>query len=234
VSALSNPLAPATHHWFDSTHITYGVATAGVFTGRWKAEASIFNGREPDETRTDFDFGPMDSWSARLWFMPVSRWALQVSGGRLTEAEAGHTGEPRVDVDRVTASATYHRTTLENTFWATTIGWGHNADPGMATNALLAESSLTFRDRDALYGRIEWSQKSGHDLAVEPGEAIFDVAKVQGGYTRYFPVWKGWMPGIGGSVSSGIVPSTLQSVYGSRFNAGVAVYLTLRPGPHPL
>ena len=59
-SAMSNPLAPITHHWFDATHITYGVVTAGVYGARWKGEASVFNGREPDETRTDFDFGALD------------------------------------------------------------------------------------------------------------------------------------------------------------------------------
>jgi len=35
--------------------------------------------------------------------------ALQVSGGHLKDAEAGHDGGPRVDVNRVTASATYQR-----------------------------------------------------------------------------------------------------------------------------
>lgn len=230
ISGLSNPIAPITHHWFDSTHITFGVATAGLFTGRWKAEASVFNGREPDATRTNVDFGAMDSWSARAWFMPSSQWAFQVSGGRLRDAEAGDEGHPRVDVDRLTASATYHRTTLENTFWATTVGWGRNIESGTGTNALLAESSLTFRDRDAFYGRAEWAQKSGHDLVVEPAHDTFVVGKLQGGYTRYLPMWKGWTPGIGAAISTGIVPSSIQTAYGGRFNAGFGVYLTLRPG----
>jgi hypothetical protein len=234
LSALSNPIAPITHHWFDSTHITYGVATAGVFTGKWKAEASVFNGREPDETRTDFDFGAMDSWSVRGWFLPTSHWAVQLSGGRLKQAEAGAPGEPRIDVDRATASATYHRTTLENTVWATTVGWGRNTESGAASHALLVESSLTFRDRHAFYGRMEWSQKDGHQLVVEPEQDIFDLAKLQVGYTRYGRMWKGWTPGVGAAVSGGIVPARLQPAYGGRFNAGVAVYLTLRPGFHQM
>jgi len=235
VSAMSNPLAPITHHWFDSTHITYGVATAGLFSAKWKVEASAFNGREPDDTRTNLDFGAMDSWSGRVWFLPTSQWALQLSGGRLMEAEAGHDGAARIDVERLTASATYHRTTLENTFWATTVGWGRNAEAGgEATSAVLFESSVTLQDRDAFYGRFEWSQKSGHDLVVEPDDTIFDLAKGQFGYTRYFSAWKGWTPGIGGSVSSGIVPRSLEPTYGSRFNTGFAVYLTLRPGPRGL
>src|SRR5437773_6012352 len=55
VSAMPNPLAPISHHWLDSTHITFGVITGGVYGQRWKAEASVFNGREPDEKRTNFD-----------------------------------------------------------------------------------------------------------------------------------------------------------------------------------
>jgi hypothetical protein len=234
ISALSNPLAPVTHHWFDSTHVTYGVASAGLFTAKWKAEASLFNGREPDERRANFDFGAMDSWSARLWFLPNSHWALQVSGGSLKEAEAGHDGGPRVDVDRMTASATFHRETLERTFWATTIGWGRNTESGESTNALLVESSAAFSNRHVAYGRFEWGQKSGHDLAVDPDDEVFDVAKLQGGYTRFLPAWKGWVPGFGAALSGAIVPRSLEAVYGSRFSTGFAVYLTLRPAAMPL
>ena len=140
ISATPNPLAPITHHWLDATHITYGVVTGGVYGKRWKAETSVFNGREPDEKRSNFDFAAMDSWSGRLWLLPTNRWALQVSVGRLIEAEAGHDGGPRVDVNRVTASATYHRAVRAGTIWASTIGWGRNHEPGnSATNAFLAE-----------------------------------------------------------------------------------------------
>jgi hypothetical protein len=229
VSALPNALAPISHHWFDSTHITFGVVTAGVYGPKWKLEGSLFNGREPDETRTDFDFAPMDSWSGRAWFLPTSHWAIQFSGGHLEEAETGHAEELRVDVDRLTASATYHRTTLENTIWANTIGWGRNSERGgEATQALLLQSSLTMRDRNVFFGRVEWPEKSGHDLAV-PGDDLFSVAKLQGGYTRYFRAWRGLAPGLGAAVSTGIVPRALAPVYGGRFNGGFSVYLTLRP-----
>jgi hypothetical protein len=230
VSALPNPLAPISHHWFDSTHIAYGVATGGVYGTKWKAEGSLFNGREPDQTRTNFDFAAMDSWSGRVWFLPNGHWALQVSGGHLSEAETGHEpGEPRIDVGRITASATYHRATLENTVWASTVGWGRNAEPGdQASNAVLVESSVTMHDRDAMYGRVEWAEKSGHDLVV-PQQGIFNVAKLQGGYARYLSAWKGVVPGIGAALSTGIVPRALEPAYGSRFNIGFGVYLTLRP-----
>ena len=87
---------------------------------------------------------------------------------------------------------------------------------------------MTWRDRDAVYGRAEWAQKRGHDLVV-PLHDVFRVTKLQAGYTRYFPAWRGLVAGAGGAVSSGIVPRALEPFYGSRINAGIGVYLTLRP-----
>jgi hypothetical protein len=228
-SATPNPVAPISHHWLDSTHITFGVITAGVYGNRWKAEGSIFNGREPDEHRTNFDFGALDSVSARLWFVPTSKLALQVSAGRLTEAEASHEGGPRTDVTRATASATYHASTGEDDLWATTAGWGRNEESGHGTNALLIETNFVRHDRDSWFGRFEAVGKTAHDLALGESDETFTVAKLLGGYTRYFAAWKGLRPGIGAALSAGFVPADLKAAYGSRVNVGFGVFLTLRP-----
>ena len=229
ISAMPNPLAPISHHWLDSTHITYGVVTGGVYGKRWKAEMSVFNGREPDEERTGFDFAALDSVSGRLWFLPTPAIALQVSAGHLNEAEPGDVGGPRTDVDRVTASATYHLEFRDNSIWATTVAWGRNDETEHASNALLVETNLTFDQRDSFYGRFEVAGKSAHDLVVPEPPESFTVSKLQGGYTRYLPAWRGFQLGLGGGVSAGIVPGTLQPSYGSRVNTGFTVYLTLRP-----
>ena len=42
--ALNDPDAPLGHHWQDATHITFGVATAGVRVGKFKGEFSSFTG----------------------------------------------------------------------------------------------------------------------------------------------------------------------------------------------
>ena len=64
MSASENPSATLAHHLQDSTHISFGVLTTG-FTYRWlKLEGSVFNGREPDENRYDFDSHKWDSRSA--------------------------------------------------------------------------------------------------------------------------------------------------------------------------
>ena len=75
-----------THHWLDSTHVTFGVITVGVHDQRWKVEFSAFNGREPDESRVDLDLGSFDSIAGRLSFLPTERLSLQVSAARLREA----------------------------------------------------------------------------------------------------------------------------------------------------
>jgi hypothetical protein len=65
VSAEDIPSAPLTHHWLDSTHVTFGVVTVGLVEGDWKLEASQFTGREPDQFRFNFDPARFDSTSLR-------------------------------------------------------------------------------------------------------------------------------------------------------------------------
>jgi len=227
-SAMPNPIAPITHHWLDSTHVSFGVITGGIYGRRWKAETSAFNGREPDEHRTDFDFGALDSISGRLSLMPTTKVALQVSAGRLTEAEAGEAGEARIDVNRVTASAIFHQTSGPRVA-ASTLAWGRNFEFGRGTNALLLETAVTVRDRDSWFGRLEVAEKTPHDLEVPPTSKTFTVSKLQGGYTRYASVTPGFKAGIGAAVSLGVVPADLREAYGGRLNPGVAIFVTLRP-----
>ena len=230
LSSLSNPLAPVSHHWFDSTHITYGVVTAALHTAQWKIEGSAFNGREPDDDRVGFELAALDSWSTRLSFAPSPRWVLQVSGGSLTDAEALVEGG-RESVKRTTASGTYHRQTPVS-LWATTLGWGRNAHHDEATHAVLLESSYTRRDRNVAYGRFEWTSKTGHDLDLATDETVGTV-KIQGGFTRYLRSYAGMMFGAGAEAQMSIVPENLESVYGRRINPGFGVYLTVRPTGHP-
>ena len=150
LSAMPNPISPIIHHWVDSTHISFGVVTAGLYSARWKAEASVFNGREPDEVRHDFDFGPLDSVAGRVSFLPNEALSVQVSVGRLEEAELSSEGGPPVDVVRLTSSATYHRRFGGGNLWATTLAWGANRELGQATHGVLVESAATFSERACL------------------------------------------------------------------------------------
>jgi len=230
LSALPNPIAPISHHWLDATHITYGVVTSGVFTNRWKAEASIFNGREPDEERWDLDVASLDSFSGRVSFAPHPDLLVQVSAGHLNEGEAAEGTLPRVDVDRVTASLAYHRRMSGSNLWTNTVAWGRNAEAGTSTHAFLAETSVTLNERDVWFGRLEIAGKEAHDLHVEEfGDEVFTVGKLQGGYTRYLAAAAGWRTGVGGYLSAGFVPEALKPHYGSRANLGVGFFVTVRP-----
>ncbi|PYR72510.1 MAG: hypothetical protein DMF87_27835 [Acidobacteria bacterium] len=233
VSAMPNPVAPIAHHWLDSTHVSFGVVTGGVYGKRWKAESSVFNGREPDENRKNFDFAPLDSISGRIWFLPTPKVSLQVSGGHLQQAEAGEGLEPRHDVTRLTASATFHALSATRVS-ASTFAWGRNSEEGQGTDALLIETNVTLQDRNTWFGRLEIVQKTPHDLDLpavalaEAGDA-FTVTKIQGGYIRYITATRDFKAGLGAALSAGIVPSALKTAYGSRVNPGVGIFLTVRP-----
>jgi hypothetical protein len=243
LSAMPNPAAPITHHWLDSSHITFGVITTGLYDRRWKAELSVFNGREPDENRADIDFGALDSVSGRLTVLPTNRLALQVSAGHLRQAEAEFPPEPRSDRNRLTASAAYHRAVSGTGIWATTIAYGVTAGreviPGgmvdLTTHAVLLESTVTIRERHAWFGRIEVVGKPGHDLHVHEAPAtVFAVGKVQGGYVRYFRAWKGIVPGLGAMATASVVPPALASRYSGRVAPGFGLFLTVRPERHTM
>jgi hypothetical protein len=236
ISAISNPIAPLSHHWLDASHITFGVFTGGIYGRQWKVEGSVFNGREPDDERYDFDFDALDSFSGRAWYLPNENLALQVSAGHLAEAEEDVDGGPRVDVDRVTASATYHLPFREgSSTWASTLAWGRNMEEALATSFVLAETNVTFDEQDAWYGRLEIGRKSAHDLDIHGVEAdrVFTLSKVQAGYTRYFESWHRLKPGVGAALTMSLVPSALDLVYGNRASFGFGVYATLRPGVRP-
>ena len=133
-SGETNPEAPITHHWLDSTHITYGVATGGLVCRNFKLEGLSFTGREPDQYRYNIERPRFDSWSMRGTWNPTSDLSLQVSQGYLKSPEQL---EPNVDQRRTTASATYNRPFLRGN-WQTTFAWGRKVDlPGKTTDAYL-------------------------------------------------------------------------------------------------
>lgn len=212
-SGMDDPAAPITHHWLDSTHITYGVVTAGVVHGPWKLEGSAFNGREPDQHRWDFDRPRLDSWSARLSWNPSPDWALQVSYGAIRSPEQL---EPAVDQRRITASATWNRP-LRGGNWQTTFAWGRNEmSPGPDLNGFLLESALNL-GRSTLFARAEDAQKN--ELFQAPGPLagrIFEVAAFSLGYVYDIPVGRHLAAGLGAVGSLYALPAQIRPVYGAQ------------------
>ncbi len=216
-SGMRNPEAPITHHWFDATHVTFGVVSAGASQGPWKLEGSVFNGREPDQFRWNIETRRFDSWSTRLSFNPTSEWALQASYGYLASPEAL---EPGTSVRRTTASATW-QTSLAGNAWATTLAWGRNdkrgAEGRRLAPALLLESTLVAGERHTFFGRFEVVDK---DELFAPGQPLhgdtFKVEKLSLGYLFDFASSGPLRWGIGGAIGMPRGPSTLDADYGRR------------------
>jgi len=231
VSAISNPLAPLGHHWMDSTHITYGVATLGVFGAHAKLEGSWFNGREPDATRYDFDFASFDSASIRLSGLIGDDLALQVSYAWLGSPEALHPGP----VQRTTASATWnHPWAQSRANAATTAAWGRNVEQGEApSDSVLVETNVDPVGPLVVFGRGSFEEKSARDLVVEgvPEETSFDLYTAEGGLVVMLPVGRHIETGVGVRGNVSLIPEDLEPAYGTRTPAGLFVFLQLRPPP---
>ncbi|HEV2104603.1 MAG TPA: hypothetical protein VGU27_02655, partial [Candidatus Eisenbacteria bacterium] len=207
------PVAPITHHWLDSTHISYGVLTAGVVVARVKLEASAFRGREPDQDRWNVESPKLDSHSFRLSVNPTDRWALQVSYGRLHSPEQL---EPQVDQDRVTATALYDGAWGDTGRWEGMLGWGQDRNrPGRRLDAFTAEGTFESGDRHTLFARLERVAKDELFLAPDARAGrVFTVGELSGGYRYDFLRRDDWRFGVGASGTLAFVPDALRSAYG--------------------
>jgi len=209
------PVAPITHHWLDSSHITYGVITGGVVVGAAKLEASSFRGREPDESRWDIEPPRFDSYSVRLSVNPGPHWALQASGGRLESPEQL---EPGVDQKRWTASAIAAGAWGESGHWQGMLAWGQDQNlPGHTLNAYTVEGALALDARHTLFARAEQVQKD--ELFVEPDPLagrVFSVGELTAGYRYDFVRRDRGTVGLGAAGTLSWVPDDAKSAYGDH------------------
>jgi hypothetical protein len=208
-SARYLPQSPIGHHWFDSSHVTFGVVTAGLATKGLQLEASAFKGREPDEERWGFDKIQLDSWSVRATFTPTPNWALQVSHGRLEQPEAMHAGQ---DERRTTASA--HYATAD---FSAMLGFAaKDRLPGQTLTAWLAEANWNIDRHHSLFGRIE--NNANDELFPDHDDPRHDtkfrVSRFEGGYAYRIPLAHRTELAFGGSVAAFAIPRALDSAYG--------------------
>jgi hypothetical protein len=233
-SALNDPFAPLAHHWTDATHITYGVLTAGVFTKHVKLEGTLFNGREPDENRYDFDFHALDSYGARLSANPTPHWAVSASYAYLKQPEGLRPGENQ---HRLGASILHTVRLGRHGEWASALVYGANkhVEPssvqGPWEHSVIAESNLQLESANSVFGRVEYVRKSGEELGLPrplSGQE-FDIGTFSLGYIREFAGFHGATLGLGARGAINLVPLVLQIDYGSRTPAGLAVFVRLRP-----
>ncbi len=208
-SARYLPLAPIAHHWFDSTHITYGVVTLGYAAPGFQLEASAFRGREPDERRWNIETPKLDSWSLRASWAPSPNWLAQVSYGRLEQPEAMHTGE---DEGRFTASVQYARPR----FAATLAFSAKDRMPGGTRTAWLAEANYALTGRHTLFGRIE--NVANDELFPDHTDPLHDrrfrITRFEGGYAYRIPLGRSAELALGGSLAAYAKPGALDTAYG--------------------
>jgi hypothetical protein len=232
-SAMDVPVAPIGHHWQDATHIAFGVLTAGVFGHAWKLEGSAFNGREPDQYRWNIDPITLDSWSGRLTVNPSEHWSFAAGYGFLKSPESLL---PTESIHRITASALHGVKLGADGQWATSFVWGANAHAGSSlTHAVLLESEAVLDRSNTIFGRAEWVQKSAEELVLDTplygfaSDRIFPVSATSLGFVRELTQWNGATLGLGAMGTVNMVPSALESAYGSRTPLGALVFVRLRP-----
>jgi hypothetical protein len=229
-SAIENPQAPLSHHYMDSTHITPGVVRGGIAAGAWRAEASWFRGREPDENRLDIDLGALDSTAARLSWTR-GPWSAQLSGAMLTQPEL----LAPYDARKLSASLAY-ATGDDTRGIAWLAAFGQNREIHGNLEAYLFEANIRASARTTVYTRVESVAKSILDAGFHPPNLFHrhrqsQVGALTVGYVRDVLRTRAGGFGAGVDVTGYLVPSNLKDPYGSP----VSFHLFLRyRAPRPL
>jgi len=216
-AAEMSPEAPITHHWLDSTHITYGVVTAGFVHDRFKIEASRFRGREPDQDRYDIETGDLDSTAVRLSWNPTENWALQASWADVTSPEQL---DPGIDQTRWSASALYTRPVGDGEFAFTGAYARKDRSDGVELDAWLAEASWTPDRKWTVFSRAETIETD--ELGLIHHGPVEDVAKLSIGLVRDFEVADHVTLGLGTLVSKNWVSNALSPLYDGDPMGGMA------------
>jgi hypothetical protein len=216
-SAAENPMAPLSHHVFDSTHIAFGIVTAAIDHGPWLVEGSVFNGREPDQHRWDLDFGALDSVAARVWFRPNERWELQASTAHLKEPEVLEHG----NIQRTTMSVGWLKK-HERNFSAITVAFGRNNREGNEQNSFLAEATR-HAGANSIFSRLEVHQP---ELGI--ADSLTTVTALTFGGVRDVLTWRGFEGGVGSGVTFYRTPDALKATHGDH-PISFQVFFRLRP-----
>ncbi len=218
MSIMDSPEAPISHHWLDSTHITFGVVTAGLVVGDFKLEGSRFNGREPDERRYNIETGPLDSTALRLSWNPTRNLSLQASWAHLVSPEQLESDQ---NSTRWSASAIYTRPIGADGWWSTTLAWGRRSGEGEQFDAFVLESAVGLRNW-TLFGRAERTENN--ELISVGGHhgPTFNVGKISLGAIRDFQVAPNVRIGVGGLYAFNFVPETLEALYAGEPSGAMA------------
>ncbi|MDY6923262.1 MAG: hypothetical protein SWI22_04790 [Pseudomonadota bacterium] len=226
MSAMDSPEAPITHHWLDSTHIVFGVATLGWVRDGIKLEASSFRGREPDEDRYDIERPELDSWSVRASWNPAPAWSLQASYADVTAPEQLEPGE---DETKWSASAIHARRFGADGWWSSTLAWGRKTNEhDESKDAWLLETAVSPNDRWTVFARAERIETD--ELLPGPGGGhgdLYTVAKASVGAVHDWRLAENVRFGLGALYSLNRIPAALEPAYGGDPDGGM-VFVRLK------
>jgi hypothetical protein len=227
MSIMDSPEAPISHHWLDSTHIVFGVVTAGWVHDDWKVEVSRFKGREPDQDRFDIERPKFDSTAVRLSWNPTANWSLQTSWADATSVEQL---SPDEDATKWSASAIYTVPFGQDGWWSTTAAWGRrSAAHGEQLDAWALESAVKPSEAWTVFARAERTENNELDSGQGHHGETFTVAKASIGAVRDWRLSEQVTLGLGGLVSKNWVPSGLEAGYGGD-PAGAMAFVRLKIG----
>jgi hypothetical protein len=225
-SARDNPQAPLSHHYMDSSHITPGVVRGGIQAGAWRAEASWFRGREPDENRLDLDLGTLDSVATRVSWAR-GPWSAQMSAALLTEPEL----VTPYDAKKLTASLAY-TTGDDERGLAWLAGFGQKREIHGNLEAYLFEATYRMNTTTSVYTRVESVAKDILDAGFHPRGSFHrhrqsQVSAFTLGYVRDVVRARAGSFGLGADVTGYGVPANLDESYGSPVS--FHVFMRYRP-----
>lgn len=207
-AAEANPEAPITHHWMDSTHITFGVLTAGYVNGDVKIEASRFRGREPDQDRYDIETGSLDSTAVRLSWNPSANWALQASWADVKSPEQL---EPDVDVTKWSASALYTQAIGDGALSLTAAFARKDNSENVTLDAWLGEAAWQLNPDWTIFSRVEAIETD--ELGLIHHGPVEKVARATLGVARDFRLNDTTTMVLGASATQNWVSDTLSPLY---------------------
>lgn len=218
-SGVALPEAPLSHHWLDSTHITFGVVTLGAVLGDWKLEGSAFNGREPDASRWNIEARELDSYAGRVSWNPTEAWSMQASHGYLASPEQL---EPDVAVHRTTASVGHARRIQGGGRWSTMLAVGVNREHGHSLPAYALESTRAFASPWSVFGRAEVLE---NEHLTENGTR-HTIGKLSLGASYRIGSWGPLGFRVGALASVYRVPGGLEDAYGDSPVSGMVFVRT--------
>ena len=233
-SAGPNPTAPLSHHSFDSTHITHGVITLGLVRGPVTFEASAFHGREPDEDRLRVEFGPIDSYAARVAWQRGA-WHGQVSGAHIKFPSQTEFTDAELVNTSVDWSGRWRGRPLT---WLAAFGLHREPAFSLTSPAVFVEGTWQQSDAMRVYVRGEWLRKDiltlgGYD---PPGfnhpHILSTIGALTVGYERRLTA-KGWTDlAVGADATGYYRDPNLDEPYGHPWSFHVFFRFGVSNGSH--